>query len=80
MEQKEAELTEFALAVRRLYDTEDGKFVIDQLQEFYVNRRYMQEIGTGVDVAAFLSFREGQKDVALKLMDAINYRSEENDG
>lgn len=80
MEQKEAELTEFALAVRRLYDTEDGKFVIDQLQEFYVNRRYMQEIGAGVDVAAFLSFREGQKDVALKLMDAINYRSEENDG
>jgi hypothetical protein len=80
MEQKEAELTEFALAVRRLYDTEDGKFVIDQLQEFYVSRRYMQEIGTGVDVSAFLSFREGQKDVALKFMDAINYRSEENDG
>ena len=76
MEKKEQELTDFALAVRRLYDTEDGKFVIDQLQEFYVNKRYMQEIGAGVDVGAFLAFREGQKDVAMKLMDAINYRSE----
>ena len=74
---KQSELSEFALAIRRLYDTEDGKFVIDQLQELYVNKRYMPaEIIDGTGVACVLSYREGQKDVALKFMDAINYRSE----
>ena len=78
----EEELTEFAKAVRRLYhNSEDGRFVIDELQKKYVNKRYMDYIGAGVDVGAFLAYREGQKDVALWLMDCVNTQTgeEKND-
>ena len=70
------ELTPFALAVRRLWDTEDGRFVIEQLQDMYVKQKFMpDQITDGTGVAALLSFHEGRKDVALTLMKCVNYKT-----
>lgn len=79
---KQSELSEFALAIRRLYETPDGKYVINELQKRYVAvNRMPDQILDGGGVGCLLSFYEGQKKVALTFMDCINYKTgeEKND-
>ena len=61
-------LSEFELAVRRLYDTPDGKYVIDHLKKIKTERCFFPEqLGDGQATSMVIAFQEGEKNLALTL-------------
>lgn len=61
--------SEFELAVRRIADTEDGKFVLDHLYKHKVDRACLPStVGDGVGTAMVMSFRDGEANVIRELI------------